>query len=223
MSPNTDIPTPELCDRYADLYTGAITDVMDDQGLYDQTLDPDITPLEPGMSTAGLAFPVVGRPNRNIDGEKNIRRILQMLGAAPEDGVVIYKSNDDRSAHIGELSVTALKEQGCRGAVLDGGVRDTSYILERDFPVFNRYETPADAVYRWEILDWDVSTVVGGVEVQPGDIVVGDLDGVIVVPRVHAESILVDAEDLRESENHVRDAVRNGMAPLEAYDEYGTF
>lgn len=101
--------------------------------------------------------------------------------------------------------------------------RDFDYILENDFPLFTRYRTPADAVPRWELLDWDTDVVVGGVEVSPGDVVVGDVDGVVAVPNEVAADVLREAEELADTENHVREAVREGVDPLEAYDEYGVF
>lgn len=217
------IETSELCERYEQIYTGALTDVMDERGFADQTLDPSIAPLTDGMRTAGIAYPVVGRPNRDVDDEENIRNLLRMFGEAPENSVLVYDTNAERSAQIGELSVTSLKARGCRGAVVDGGARDVAYILERDFPVFARYNTPADAVPRWEILEWDVGTVVGGVEVTPGDVVVGDVDGVVVVPAAVKEAVLREAESLVDTENEVRDAVRDGELPIDAYEKYGEF
>jgi regulator of RNase E activity RraA len=215
--------TAELCDRYAALYPGAATDVLDEMGLEDQTLDNRIGPLAPEMNVAGVAFPVVGRPNRSVDDEANIRTILRMLGEAPADSVLVYDTNDRQYSHIGELSVEALQVRGCRGAVLDGGARDVSHILETGFPTFTRHETPADAVPRWELIDWDVPAVVGGVRVEPGDVVLGDVDGVVVVPREHAVEVLERAEALAETENEVRAAVRDGVAPLDAYERFGRF
>lgn len=219
----SDIPIQELCDRYEKIYPGALTDVLDDHGLVDQTVHPGIEPLTDGMRTAGIAYPVVGRPNRAVDAEQNIRRLLEMFGEAPPDSVLMYDTNDDRAAHIGELSVTSLQSRGCRGAVVDGGARDVNYILDRDFPVFARYNTPADAVSRWEILEWGVEAVVGGVQVARGDIVVGDADGVVVIPEDISEEILVEAEELVDTEDRVREAVLEGTLPLDAYEEYGEF
>lgn len=213
----------ELCDRFERLYPGAVTDVLDDRGFEDQTLAPAIGPLQPGMKTIGVAFPVVGRPNRSVDSEENLRRIVTMLGDAPEDAVVMYDTNDDVFSHIGELSVVALKQQGCRGAVVEGGARDVSQMLEYDFPVFTTHETPADAVPRWELIEWGTRAVVGGVEVNPGDIVLGDVDGVVVIPSAIAEDVLTEAAEIMETENAVRDAVRAGTSPIDAYEEFGKF
>jgi regulator of RNase E activity RraA len=214
----------ELTGRYEALYPGAVVDVLDDRGFEDQTMRAGIAPLRDGMRTAGIAYPVVGRPNRSVDPDANMHEILRMLGDAPAHGVLTYQTNDDGdAAHLGELSVVALKAAGVNGAVLDGGVRDVSYVLDEDFPVFSKYRTPADAVPRWEILDWGGTAVVGGVEVSAGDVVLGDVDGVVVVPEDIRLSVLEAAEELAETESEVRDAVREGMAPLDAYDEYGVF
>lgn len=218
-----DIPDDELCDRFANLYPGAIADVLDDREYMDQTLDPAINPVQDHMTVAGVAYPCRGRPNRNVDDDENIRNILKMLRDAPDNSVVVYESNASDSSQLGELSVECLMARGCRGAVIDGGVRDLSYILDNDFPVFTKYRTPADAVPRWELLDWNTTAVVGGVEVKPGDVLVGDVDGVVVVPSDIAMDVLREAEELADTENYVRKAVRNGGDPVEAYEEYGVF
>lgn len=192
-------------------------------GYEDQTLNTKITALRDSMSFAGIAYPCVGRPNRGVDEEENIRNILRMLGDAPADSVVMYETNASDSAHIGELSIECLVANNCRGAVLDGGARDLDFILQNEFPLFTRYRTPADAVPRWEILDWDTDAVVGGVVVSPGDVVLGDVDGIVIVPREIANQILREAEDLANNEDRVRDAVRNGVHPLKAYEEFGIF
>lgn len=215
--------TAELSERFSGIYTGAITDTMDEIGYYDQTLDPEISPLIRDMSLTGIAFPIEGRPNRSIDPEQNIRSILKMIGDAPENAVLMYNTNDNKSAHIGELTTTALNTKGCRGAVVDGGARDTKFIIDQEFPVFRRYDTPSDCVYRWEIIDWGTPTVVGGVEITPGDIVVGDADGVVVVPEDIAAEVYEQASERVSSENKVRNTVKEGMTPLQAYDKYGAF
>ena len=98
-----EIPTSELCERYAALYPGAITDVLDDRGYRDQTLSADIDPVTDEMTTAGIAYPCRGRPSRSVDEDDNIRKILRMLRDAPEHAVVTYETNAHDSAQIGEL------------------------------------------------------------------------------------------------------------------------
>jgi regulator of RNase E activity RraA len=213
----------ELCSRYEALYPGAVTDTLDDFGYGRRTLPSSIGPLTRDTRVAGIAFPVLGRPDPNPDYEANIRRFLEMLGEAPEYSVLAYETNDDEAAHIGELSTTALAAQGCRGAVIDGGARDVRFILDQGFPVFCRYTTPKDAPPRWQLDDWDVPVRIGEVEVRPGDVLVGDVDGVACVPRGVAEEVLEQAEAMADTESEIRDLVREGTSPLEAFEQYGEF
>jgi regulator of RNase E activity RraA len=103
-------------------------------------------------------------------------------------------------------------------------VRDVDYILREEFPVFARHVTPQDCVPRWELLaHGEVPIVIGGVQVSPGDWVVADRDGIVVVPGAGIEEVLAEAEAKVSTENQIRDAVRGGALPLEAYERYGTF
>lgn len=216
--------TAELARRFESLYTGALTDVLDRHGALQQTLPSELAPLRPGMRLAGPVYPVLGRPHPGHDYDTSIRLVLEMLGSVPPEHVAVYQCNDRASAHLGELSVTSLASRGCAGAVIDGGARDADYILREDFPVFSRYVTPQDCVPRWELLaHGDVTIVVGGVRVAPGDWIVGDRDGLVVVPSARVMAVLEEAETKVATESEIRDSVRAGMLPLEAYERYGTF
>jgi 4-hydroxy-4-methyl-2-oxoglutarate aldolase len=216
--------TSELARRFSSLYTGALTDVLDRHGYLQQTLPPELLPLRRGMRLAGPVYPVLGRPHPGHDYDISIRRILAMLGSVPPGSVAVYQTNDRASAHLGELSVISLASRGCAGAVIDGGARDADYILREGFPVFSRYVTPQDCVPRWELLaHGDVTIVVGGVQVAPGDWIVGDEDGLVVVPAGALEEALAEAEAKMATENEIRDAVRDGTLPLDAYERFGTF
>jgi regulator of RNase E activity RraA len=216
--------TADLARRFSSLYTGALTDVLDRHGQLQQTLPVELAPLRKGMRLAGPVYPVLGRPHPGHDYDTSIRKVLEMLGSVPAEHVAVYQTNDRTSAHLGELSVTSLASRGCAGAVLDGGVRDADYILREDFPVFARYVTPQDCVPRWGLLaHGEVTIVLGGVRVALGDWIVGDRDGLVIVPGERVEDVLAEAEDKVATENEIRDAVRGGMLPLEAYERYGTF
>ena len=222
-TPGTTVSTAALCARYGRIYTAAITDVLDKRGYYNQTLPHDIVPLTPSTRVAGLAFPASGTPSRNADPDRAIRAFLTLLGAVPRDAVLVVQSNDDVAAHFGELSSVALKARGARGVVVDGATRDAAYILREQFPVFCRYRTPLDSLPRWLAVEWGRPVTVGEVRVSPGDVVVGDLDGVAVVPKALALDVLLECESLLGTENRVREAVRRGMAPLAAYEKFGVF
>lgn len=210
-------------ERFAAIYTAALADVLDASGLRDQTLPPSIRPLEPGTRLAGQAFTVRGAPARTEDYDAAIRRVLAMLGDVPAGHVAVYACEQDVSAHLGELSVTSLKARGVAGCVLDGGCRDVRFVLEEGFPVFCRFVTPEDSTWRWELEETQVPIAIGRVRIEPGDWVVGDDDGVVVVPHAVAADVLAEAEAKASTENEIRAAVRDGMSPLEAYERYGTF
>jgi 4-hydroxy-4-methyl-2-oxoglutarate aldolase len=107
--------------------------------------------------------------------------------------------------------------------VIDGGCRDVEYILKEDFPVFARHTTPEDCVPRWRLVDFNVSVTIGGVRVSPGDYVVADLDGIVVIPASVLDDVLQEAEAVVSTESDIRTAVRRGVLPLDAYEQYGTF
>lgn len=213
-------------ERFAAIYTAALADILDGRGLHHQTLPPSVRPLEPGMSTAGPAYTVKGGPAESTgEGsyDRALRKVLAMLGDVPAGNVAVYACDQDVSAHLGELSVTSLAARGVAGCVLDGGCRDVRFILERRFPVFCRYVTPEDSTWRWELEATQVTITIGGVRIDPGDWIVGDDDGVVVVPASIAEDVLAEAELKAETEREIRAAVREGVLPLEAYERYGTF
>lgn len=213
-------------ERFEAIYTAALADILDARGLHNQTLPPSIRPLERGTTMAGQAYTVLGRAAENTgegDYDRAIRKVLQMLGEVPAGQVAVYACRHDVSAHLGELSVTSLKARGVAGCVLDGGCRDIRFILDEGFPVFTRFVTPEDSTWRWELEATQVPVTIGRVRVEPGDWIVGDDDGVVVVPSAIGEDVLVEAERKAATEDEIRIAVREGVKPLEAYERYGTF
>jgi regulator of RNase E activity RraA len=220
MSPSDSLPR-----RFARIYTAAITDVMDEMGLRRQTLPATIQPLDAGMRTAGYAFTARGRPHAGSPRERDqtLRRFLGMLAAAPADSVLVLAAHDSVAAHFGELSAAWFRAHRVRGAVIDGATRDTASIVRMRFPTFVRYRTPQDSVPRWRVADWGQPVTIGSVRVSLGDVVVGDLDGVVIVPRRVAPEVLRRCEKLVGTENRVRAAVRRGMTPLAAYEKFGAF
>jgi 4-hydroxy-4-methyl-2-oxoglutarate aldolase len=211
--------------RFARIYTAAVTDVMDELGFQRQTLPAAIQPLTPDMRVAGYAFTARGRPYRGTprDRDQTLRRFLGMLGAVPADSVLVLAANDSVAAHFGELSASWFRARRVRGIVTDGATRDAAFISRLRFPTFVRYRTPQDSVPRWRVSDWGQPITIGGVRVALGDVVVGDLDGVMIVPRRIAAEVLGRCERLVGTENKVRTAVKRGMLPVAAYEKFGSF
>lgn len=216
-----------LRQRFEAIYTAALADILDARGHRTQTLPPSIRPLERGMKLAGPAFTVRGRPRETPSEtgayDTSLRKVLRMLGEVPDGHVAVYACGQAVSAHLGELSVTSLAARDVAGCVLDGGCRDVSFIVELGFPVFCSHVTPEDSTLRWELEATQEPVSIGQVLIEPGDWVVGDEDGVVVVPGAIAESVLTEAEVKAATESEIRAAVRDGMSPLEAYERYGTF
>ena len=205
----------DLAERCNALYTAAIADILDRRGLSAQTLPPELVPLQEGMRLAGPAYPVKGRPARGADYDSSLRRVLEMLGSVPAGDVSVYETGGDaETAHLGELSVTSLKARGVAGAVIDGGCRDAEFILREDFPVFSRHTTPQDSTGRWELVGHgDVELRIGGVGIARGDWIVGDRDGIVVIPAALAEDVVTEAEEKAATESEIRTAVRAGATP----------
>ena len=214
----------QLATRFTAVYTGAIADVLDRAERFHQTLPSTIRPLRQGMRLAGPAYTVEGHPRPDADYDESIRATLEMLGAVPAGHVAVYQTTGEASAHLGELSVTSLKSRDVAGAVIDGGCRDIEFIVREGFPVFCSHVTPQDCTHRWQVTGHgDVEIEIGAVHVTPGDWVVADEDGCVVVPRDLVADVLEQAEAMATTENEIRDAVREGATPLQAYERFGTF
>jgi regulator of RNase E activity RraA len=180
-----------LVDRLAAIpYTGAISDIMDEMGFTNQVLPHSIQAIQRGQTLVGRAMTVQGELVASIDPEVVFIPFLKMLGDLRPGDVIVNQPNDNMCAHIGELSCETAQFRGARGAVIDGGARDTDYILKLGFPVFSRYTTPLDIVGRWRVVDYNVRIKIGSVAIQPGDYVSGDRDGVIIIPQTIAEEVV---------------------------------
>lgn len=124
---------------------------------------------------------------------------------------------------MGELSAETLKAKGVLGYVVDGGCRDTDFILELGFPVFHSFFTPSDIVARWIPDHFEEPVTLGTVTVRTGDYIIGDRDGLVVVPTEIAGDVIDKTEAVATTENQVRDAIRAGMDPVDAYLKFGKF
>jgi regulator of RNase E activity RraA len=150
-------------------------------------------------------------------------RWTEFLGKAPAGCVIVCQPNDDALAHMGELSAEALKLRGVRGYVVDGGTRDSERILQSGFPVFCKYRTPADIVGRWAPTAYQQPIVIGAVTIRAGDFILGDIDGVIVIPAALVAEVAERVVHIANTESQLRKAILSGMDPQQAYLEFGLF
>jgi regulator of RNase E activity RraA len=217
------IPVLEMAERYKNVYTPAIADILDERGLYHQILPPQIQALAPGMRLAGPAQTVKGTPT-TVHKDEYLAVAVRGFADMQSGTIAVYDtSSDPGTAHWGELVSTASRLRGCAGAVIDGGVRDVERIIEMGFPVFVRYRTPADIRGRWRYVEVGIPIRIGQVLIQPGDFVVGDPNGVVVVPKDLALEVLLEAEKVVEVEDKIREELRAGEDPLKLYAKYGRF
>ena len=124
---------------------------------------------------------------------------------------------------MGELSAETLHYKKVRGYVVDGGCRDTEFILNIGFPVFCSFNTPTDIVGRWVPDRFGEPITIGSVTIRSGDYLLGDRDGVVVLPADVAADVITRTEEVVATENKVRTAILDGMDPQQAYLKYGKF
>lgn len=216
------IPAGELLARYERLYTGAVSDVLREFCLMDQALPGYLQPLRPERTVAGLAFTVKSAPNTRVTGELAFR--TQMLDEIGEGSFVVWDTSGDTdsTAWGGVMTATAVGK-GIRGAVIDGGIRDTNQILAKDFPVFYKYRSPNGSLGRCLITHYQLPVRIGSAMVRPGDVVVGDIDGVIAVPRKVAVEVLLRAEEILGNEKRIFQWVEDGDSVQEITRKGGYF
>jgi 4-hydroxy-4-methyl-2-oxoglutarate aldolase len=212
-----------LSDRLAECYSGAVYDVLRAMGHLHQVLPHTIRPLNPARKLAGRVYTVSGSCKPNLDAHQTLLQWTALLSKAPSDSVVICQPNDSTLAHMGELSSETFQLRKIRGYIVDGGCRDSDFILRIGFRVFCRYFTPVDVVGRWVADNFGEAIVIGGVTIRTGDFVMADRDGVVIVPEALAEQVVIETERVMHTENLVRKAILQGVDPQEAYLKYGKF
>lgn len=216
------ISEKELCDRYEQVTTPMVNDVLREMELLYQTFPNNIMPLKDEMKVAGIAFTIKGSKNLSLEDEMVER--AKMLEAIPQNSVCVWDTcNDDESAQWGEIMTMASKRQGCRGAIVDGGVRDTNRVLEQDFTVFCKYRSSNGMLGRFRLIGYQIPVVMGNVHVYPGDVILADIDGAIAVPRELAYEVLLRAERIRDNEVEIKEMVGSGMTPTQVVENGGYF
>lgn len=215
--------TSDLTDRLEALYTGAIHDVLRAMGHANCVLPNEIRPLDPTRKVAGEVYTVSGHIDQTRDPHDTLVQWTGLLSKAPPGKVLVCQPNTHMVALMGELSAETLHHKHVRGYVVDGGCRDTEFILRIGFPVFCSFNTPADIVARWIPDRFGEPITIGAVTISSGDYILGDRDGVVVLPGNIAADAVTQTEQVVSTENKVRSAILDGMDPQEAYLKYGKF
>jgi 4-hydroxy-4-methyl-2-oxoglutarate aldolase len=202
------------------LYTAVLGDVLDQLGRTHQFLPQGIQALHPDMVLVGRAMPLlitdVFETQRSPFG-----RLTEALDQLEPGDVYLARSGRAQCAAWGEILTATARARGAAGAVIDGFHRDTVRILEQDWPVFSRGRFAQDAGVRASVVDYRVPLEIDGVRVNPGDLIVGDIDGVVVVPSAVENEVLERALVKATAENMVRQAIEGGMSSTKAFATYG--
>jgi 4-hydroxy-4-methyl-2-oxoglutarate aldolase len=211
----------DIASRFLKLYTGAVADILDKSGYRGQVLPYSIIPFTTANRVAGLAFTGQGYSCADIAHNDSAAR-LKMLDSVTPGTVSVWSAGGSVDcAHWGEIMSTAVKQRGCTGAVVDGGVRDVDFINAMDYPVFAKFKCSASSIGRWDIVEWQQAIKIGNTVIHPGDFVFGDMDGVVIVPKELTMDVLVAAEDIFERERGMREELRQGVSVTDAFAKYG--
>lgn len=215
--------TDTLTERLEHCYTGVVHDVMRGMGLKNFTLPAAIRPIIPEKKLCGPLFTVSGHVDEAADAHRTLLEWTGLLSRAPAGHVVICQPNNHTVALMGELSAETLQLRGIRAYIVDGGCRDVDFLLRLGFQTCCRFFTPRDIVSYWLPDGFDVPITIGDVRIHGGDYVIGDRDGICILPRERAAAIVAAAEQAINTENLVRKAILEGVDPQEAYLKYGKF
>jgi regulator of RNase E activity RraA len=210
-----------LIERLDDLYSAVVADVLDRLGVRSNVMAPRIRPLDRRTRLAGFAatvhcVEVDAPPAAREDWYKGE---LQAVDALEQGDVMVVSTC--RGCYWGELLATASRYRGARGIVADAYTRDTLALIEMNFPTFVAGISPEDSLGRIEVDAVGVPIECGDVTVNPGDLLVGDHDGVVVIPSAVAHEVIALAEEKVSGENLVRQKLEDGMPVWEAFRTYG--
>ncbi len=222
MAPAHERFTPErLAELGAQIGSSLVSDALDGVGLRHQSLAPGYSPLIADKVLMGYAFPTRLEATDEIP-EVPYVGLLAGLDAIGPGEVWVGATGGFRDAALwGELLSTACMASGAVGALLDGYIRDRDVIRSLGFPVLSRGADPRDINGRGEVVARNVTVEVDGVTVRPGDLVVGDDDGVVIVPEEVIDEVVGVAVEKTSSESQFRQAVREGVPPGEAFKRFG--
>ena len=202
------------------LYTPVVGDILDAMGKYHQFLPQPIGPTKENIKVIGRAMPVI---MTDIYGPqvKPFGLLTEALDQLEENDVYIASGGNHRCAYWGELLTATARTHKAAGAIIDGFHRDTPQMIAQDFPVFSRGCYAQDSSVRTQVVDFRCPIEVGGVWINPGDLVFADVDGVLIIPKELEVEVITQALEKAKGEKVVRKAIENGMSATEAFATFG--
>lgn len=202
------------------LYTPVVGDILDQAGRLHQFLPPGLHPLLPAMKLAGRAMPVL---QMDVFGpqEKPFGLMTQALDDLKAGEIYVATGGTMQCANWGEILTATARTRGANGAVVNGYHRDTPKVLEQHWPVFSRGAWAQDSAPRMKVADFRCRIEIDGTVVRPGDLVFGDVDGVVIVPWELEADVIAQSLEKARGEKLVRKEIENGMSSTDAFKKYG--
>jgi regulator of RNase E activity RraA len=212
-------------ERYLAVDTSNVADALDEMGHYDYGLSAGFAPFpaEAGK-LAGWAYTIRGQMVP-YEGTGDAAKMEACAGIG-KDEVSVWSGNGEGICYFGELIALGMQERGSAGALVDGGIRDVRWLGEHKFTVYARYRTPVQSIGRWRVDGWQETVYVAGatvarVAVDPGDFILADEDGAIVIPADIAVDVLERAEELTRVEQRIRKELAGGLSLGDALKKFG--
>lgn len=211
-----------------ELFVAVVGDVMDTIGLQHQFLPPVFKPVDEKTRLLGRAMPVLETdifpyegPKQNPVMDKPFGLMFEALDDLKPGEIYVASGASPRYALWGELMSTRAKMLGARGALVDGFARDIDGIRALDFPCFCTGYYAQDQGVRGKVIDYRCALEIGGVRIEPGNLLFGDKEGILVIPREAEEEVVRLALEKVRGEKLVAKAIREGMSAVEAYRTFG--
>jgi len=217
-SSDTPITIATIRERF---YTAVVCDALDAVGRLHQSPRVPLRPLTTQGVLVGRAKTTLWAEMAHSDPQPYELELKAVDTCQPDDVIIAAAGGSMRSGLWGELLSTAARRTGCVGVVVDGAVRDVAKMTAMGFAVWARGASPYDSRNRNRVIDEGVPVEIGGVRITPGDLVVADIDGIVVVPREVEAEVVRRAWEKVTAENTVRDAIAGGLSASAAFKKYG--
>ncbi len=201
-------PAKEVIEGFRSIDTSTISDVLDEMGL--DCLVSGVKAVDVGFALVGPAITI--KQISGLVGTYPIEdfQISKILEISQRGDVLVFDNSGKEISTWGGLASLAAKEKGIAGVVIDGASRDSDYVAELKFPVFSRYITPRTGKTRTKMLEMNGEIQCGGIRVRPGDVIVADRTGIIVIPRERAAEVLEKSRKSIKGEKDFADGLRTG-------------
>lgn len=204
------------------LSSSIISDVLDGMGIRGHAMDTTIRPVDDDLVIVGKAATMLMTDQYDYSKDTFSHQFQAIDALKPGEVMMVCCNGSERAALWGELLSTAARHRGAKGAIIDGVARDIKLIRDMGFPVFAKGINPISSKGRIIAVDHGCPVKMGGVMVYPGDLVVADIDGVVVVPGDKAEEVVEKALDVAARETKTRDELKKGAGLYDVFKKYGT-